>query len=225
MVAALLKILGFLLDPGLVRDGGPRVRRAAPPLGRILAAVAVHLVQLLGLAVPRLEVVVGQRPRRGDPVDVPQFPEVPRPQPVQGGAIQLGRSADEVVDLRLEGLAVGIEPRVLGDVPALREHRPGIPVVRFPGQEVPALEEENLLARSGEGVRERPSPGTRPNDDHVVVLSHGLLLLPPCEPASRLPGAACAVRCRRARPEHLVCTYWASSPGRGTTRGGRYWPG
>ena len=42
-------------------DGGLRVWLAAGAFSGVLPGVAVHLVQPLGLGVPRLEVVAGQR--------------------------------------------------------------------------------------------------------------------------------------------------------------------
>ncbi len=172
VVAALGQVIGNLLEPGLVGDGGPRVRLAAGAFGGVLAGVAVHLVQPLGLGVPGLEVVVGQRPGRGDPVDVLDLAEVPGAQPVQGRAVQLGGPADEVVHLGLERLAVPVEPGVLGDVLTRHEHRLGVPVVHLAGQEVPPLQQQDPLARIGQGVRERPAPGSGPDDDHVIVLAH-----------------------------------------------------
>src|SRR5262249_3039857 len=41
VVAALGQVVGDVLDPGLVRDGGPRVGLAAVALGGVLAGVAV----------------------------------------------------------------------------------------------------------------------------------------------------------------------------------------
>ena len=86
--------------------------RARPPgtgtgalgrrLGRILAARAVHLVQLLGLRVVRLQLVVRDRPRRRDPVVMVQLAEVLLAESVERRAVELRRAADEVVDLRLE---------------------------------------------------------------------------------------------------------------------------
>ena len=170
--AALGQPVGDLLDPRLMGDRGPRVGLAPRALGRILTAVAVHLVQVLGLRIPRLEVAVVQRPGRGDPVDVLDLAEVLGAQPVQGRAVQLGRPAHEVVDLRLERLAVAVVPGVGGDVLPVDEHRARIPVVHLPGQEVPPLQQQDALAGAGEGVRERPSPGPGPDDDHVIVLVH-----------------------------------------------------
>ena len=123
VVPALLQLVGELLDARLVRHRRPRIRRRAVTLGGVLTAVAVDVVERLGLAVPGLEVVVAQGPRRRDPVDVLQLAEVLRPQPVQGGPVELRGAAHVVVDLRLEGLAVGVVPGVLRDVLALDEHR------------------------------------------------------------------------------------------------------
>ena len=147
-------------------------------LGGVLAAVAVHLVQLLGLGVPRLEVVVGQRPRGGDPIHVPQFGEVTRAQPVQRRTVEFGGAADEVVHLRLERLAVLVEPGVLGNVFPVDEDGLRIPVARLAGQEVPAFQKQDSLPRAGQGVGKRPAACPGPDNDHVKVLSHGSLLLP-----------------------------------------------
>src|SRR5215472_15585798 len=51
VVAGLGQVIGDLLEPGLVGDGGPGVGLAAGTLGRVLAGVAVHLVQPLGFGV------------------------------------------------------------------------------------------------------------------------------------------------------------------------------
>ena len=170
--AALGQAIGDLLEPRLMRDRRPRVLLRPVALGRVLAVIPVHLVQLLGRRVPRLEVVVGQRPGRGDPVDVLDLAEVLGPQPVQGRAVHLGGPADEVVHLGLERLAVPVEPGVLGDVLARHEHRLGVPVVHLAGQEIAPFQQQDPLARIGQGVRQRPAPGSGPDDDHVIVLAH-----------------------------------------------------
>ena len=71
-------------------------------------------------------------------------------QPVQRGAVQLGRAADEVVHLRLERGAVGVVPRVGRDVPAVDEHRVGIPVRHLARQEVAPFEQQDALPRRRE---------------------------------------------------------------------------
>ena len=118
------EVVGELLDPRLVRDGRVRVRRARRALGRVLAAVAVHLVELLGLRVVRLELVVGDRPGGRDAVVVAELAEVLRPQPVERGAVELRRAADEVVDLRLERLAARRRTRCPARRSGCRRRRP-----------------------------------------------------------------------------------------------------
>ena len=112
------EVVRELLDPGLVGDRRIRVRRARRRLGRVLPAGAVHLVEVLGLRVVRLELVVLDRPRGRDAVVVAELAEVLLAEPVERGAVELGRPADEVVDLRLERLAFlvvpGVRPRRSG---------------------------------------------------------------------------------------------------------------
>ena len=167
---AAVELVGELLDPRLVRHGGMRVRRAGRRLGRILASCAVHLVVLLGLRVVRLELVVRDRPGRRDAVVVAKLAEVLRAQPVEGGAVELRRPADEVVDLRLERLAVRVVPGVVRDVAVLHEHVLREPVLRLARQPVTALEQQDPLARGSEVPRERPAAGAGSDDDHVVVV-------------------------------------------------------
>ena len=121
-VAGGREVVGELLDPWLVGHGGMRVRRARRRLGRVLSARAVHVVELLRERVVRLQLVVGDRPRRRDAVVVLQLAEVLLAEPVQRGAVQLRRASHEVVHPRLEGLAARVVPRVRRDVAVVHEH-------------------------------------------------------------------------------------------------------
>ena len=145
---------------GSCETGGMRVRRARRRLGRILAARAVHLVQLLGLRVVRLELVVGDRPGGRDPVVVAQLAEVLLAQPVERRAVELRGAADEVVDLRLERRAALVVPRVRRDVAVLDEDVLREPVLRLPRQPVAALEQQDALARRREMAGERAAAGS-----------------------------------------------------------------
>ena len=106
------EIVGELLHPRFVTYRWERVGRAGGGLRRVLAAGAVHLVELLGLRVVGLELVVADRPGGGQAVGVGELTEVLGAEPVQRSAIELGRAAHEVVDLRLERLPVGVVPGV-----------------------------------------------------------------------------------------------------------------
>src|ERR1700722_3249206 len=74
--------------------------------------------------------------------------------------------------LRLERLAVGVEPRFRRNVTAVHEHRAGIPVLDLARQEVAPLEQQYPLARGGQGVRQRAAARAAANDDYVIVFSH-----------------------------------------------------
>src|SRR5271157_648555 len=70
------KVVRQLLDTRLMTHCRPRIRRTGGRLGRILAALTMHLVENLGLRVIRLEVVVGDGPSRRDAAVVAQLAEV-----------------------------------------------------------------------------------------------------------------------------------------------------
>ena len=171
-VAGGREVVGELLDPWLVRDGGMRVRRAGRRLGRVLSARAVHLVELLRERVVRLQLVVGDRPGRRDAVVVLQLAEVLLAEPVERGAVHLRRPSDEVVHTGLEGLAAGVVPRVRRDVAVVDEHRFRDPVLELARKPVSALEKEDALSGRREVSGECPTARTRPDDDDVVGLGH-----------------------------------------------------
>jgi hypothetical protein len=164
------EVVGELLDPRFVRQRGEGVRRTGRGLGRVFAAGAVHLVELLGQRVVGLHVVVGDRPGGRDAVVVAQLAEVLAAQAVERGAVELGRPAHEVVDLRLERLALGVVPGIGRHVAAVDEHVLCRPVVRLAWQPVAALEQQDALARRGEMPGQGAAPGPGADDDDVVVV-------------------------------------------------------
>src|SRR5215468_12458750 len=176
VVAAVGEGIGDRLDPRLVRDRRPRVLARAGALGGILAVAAVHLVEPLGLGVPRLEVGVAERPGRGDPVDVPDLAEVLRAQPVQGRAVHLCGPADEVVHLRLERGAVAVIPGIGRDIPPVDENLVRLPVIELFGEVIAALQQQDLLTGPGNRVRESAAPRAGPYHYHVELLGHDTLL-------------------------------------------------
>ena len=98
------EVVGQLLDARLVATGGEGVGRAGRRFGRVLSPGAVDLVELLGLGVVGLQLVVADRPGGRDAVVVLELAEVLGPQAVERRAVELGRPADEVVDLGLKWL-------------------------------------------------------------------------------------------------------------------------
>ncbi len=108
---------------------------------------------------------------------MPELAEVGRAEPVQRRTIELGRAADEVVDLRLERLALGVVPGIGRYVPAVDEDLTRIPVLHLAGEEVATLQDQDSLAGWGDGVGERTAAGPGPDDDDVVLVCHDTL---PC---------------------------------------------
>src|SRR5215471_15101088 len=147
-----------------------RIGSARRRLRRILAAGTVHVVALLREGVVRLELVVRDRPGRRDPVVMLELAEIFGTQAVQGSAVQLRRTADEVMHLRLERLALLVVPRVLRHVAVVDEHLFREPVLGFTRKPVAALEQQDPLARRGEVSSERPAAGPAADDDHVVAV-------------------------------------------------------
>ena len=190
------EVVGELLDARLVRDGRERVGRAGRRFGRVLAARAVHLVELLGLRVVGLHLLVGDRPGGGDPAVVPELAEVLFAQTVQRRAVELRRAADAVVHLRLEGLAVAVVPGVRRDVAVLDEHVRGGPVLRLARQPVAALEQQDPLARGSQMPRERAAARAAADDDHVVVAHQDSSAI---RSATMIrPAASISARCEKA---------------------------
>ena len=131
LMARGLEVVGELLDPRLVRDRRVRIRSARGRLGRVLPARPVHLVSLLRERVVRLELVVRDRPGGRDAVVMADLSEVLLAEPVERGAVELRRAADEVVDSWLERLAVRVVPRVRRHVAVVDEHRLRQPVLEL----------------------------------------------------------------------------------------------
>src|SRR5258707_5176331 len=157
-----------------MRDRRPRVLLRGLSFGRVLAMLAVHLIEPLRPGVVGRQGVVVQRAGWRDPVGELDLAEVGWPQPVEGGTVHLRRAAYEVVHLRLERIAVGVVPGVGGYGPAVDEDGVRVPVRELARQEVAALEEQDLLSRPREGVGERSAAGTAAHDDDVVPIGHGV---------------------------------------------------
>jgi hypothetical protein len=91
-----------------------------------------------------------------------ELAEVLLAEAVERRPVELGRPADEVVDLRLERLLLLVVPHVLGHVAVVDEDVVRGPVRELPGKPVAPLEEEDPLAGGGEVPRERPPPAPVP---------------------------------------------------------------
>src|SRR5208282_2585389 len=95
-------------------DGRPGIGRAGRRFGRIFSPVSVHLIEILGLGIVRLQIVITERPRGRDASVVAQFAEIFLAQSEQSSTVKLGVAADVVIGMRMEFVAVLVEPRLFG---------------------------------------------------------------------------------------------------------------
>ena len=146
MVADPGQLVVKLLDARLVADLRVRVGGAGPGLGRVRAAQAVDVEELLGAGVVGLKHIVAERPSRGDPFLVRQLAEVLLAEPIERAAIDLAVAADDVMQPRMEGVAGAVVPGVRRLILAVHEHGLGIPVVPLALQVVAALQDQDALA-------------------------------------------------------------------------------
>src|SRR5262245_47900000 len=101
-----------------------------------------------------------------------QLAEVLLAQAVHSRTVHLPGAADEVVNLRLEWLAVGVVPHIRRDVAVVDEDGLRVPVQSFTLQPVAALENQNSLSGRREMARQRAASRAAADDDDVVVLRH-----------------------------------------------------
>src|SRR6516164_333885 len=117
-----------------MRDRGVGERPRPPWLGGVLAGPAVDEVQLLRLRVERLQLVVGDRPRRRDATVVLHPLEVALSQAEHDRSVAPGVATDEVLLVRLGGIAVRVVPELGREVALVAENLPAGPVLRLAGQ-------------------------------------------------------------------------------------------
>src|SRR5439155_18470517 len=114
-----------------------------PRLAGVGAGGAVHVVEALGRCVVRLEVVVGQRPRRRDAAVVLDLAEVAFAESEEDRAVELSLSPDVVMLSGVELLAVFVDPLLLRLVAAFGDDLTAVPVLELALDVVPTLEEED----------------------------------------------------------------------------------
>ena len=127
---------------------------------------------------------------------MPELAEVLLAQAVERRAVELRRATDEVVDLRLERLAIAVQPGVRRDVAILDEDLAGVPVLRLARQPVAAFEQQDPLARGREMRGQRAAAGAGADDDDVVVLRQEISSII----SARMirPAASISARCEKA---------------------------
>src|SRR2546425_4496351 len=152
------QIVGELLDPRLVAARWMRVGRAGRRVGGIHAALAVHVVEVLGLRVVGLEVLVGQRPRGREPAVVADFSEVLPAEAEERRPVELRVSTYVVVGVGGERFPPSVSPPLFGLVMALRVAPGGAPVFLFAGDAFAGLAQQKALPPGGRRPDRPPAP-------------------------------------------------------------------
>jgi hypothetical protein len=120
---------------------GIRERPARWRLVGVLAALAVHMKQVLRLRIVGLELSVFERPRRRNAVLMTDLIEIAFAQTKQRGTIHLGIAAAKIMQAGTKALAISVVPRLLGLIGAVDEHSLRIPVGGRAREEIPAFEQ------------------------------------------------------------------------------------
>ena len=168
------QIVVQLLDARFVRHRRVWVGLVAGWLGRVAAALTVHVVQPLRFGVIGRQIPVRQGPGRRDAVGMPRFAKIPLTQPQQHRAVHLRVAADPVMDAGVERLAVLVVPGLSCLVSVLGKDCFGVPIFPFTRQVATAFQDQDALPRRGEAMRECAAAGAASDDDDVVMFSgHG----------------------------------------------------
>src|SRR5271157_4752464 len=164
------EVVGQLLNARLMTDGGPGIGSVGRRFGRILSAVPMHLIEILGLGVVRLQIVVADRPGGRDTAVVAQFAEIFLAQPEQSSTVKLGVAADVVIGMRMEFLAILVEPRLFRAVVGVDVDDLRIPVRFLAGNVVTALKNQDALTGRSQVISDRSTTRAGSDDDYVVVI-------------------------------------------------------
>ena len=129
MQPGLRPIVRKLLNAWLVAHGRMRVRRRAPRLVRILAALAADLEQRFGLAVIRFEHVVFQRPCWRDAIVRGVLFEIFFAKPKQGRAINFRITANPIMQAGMKAFAFASVPSLRRLIGAVDENSLRVPIL------------------------------------------------------------------------------------------------
>ena len=142
------------MNARFMADRRMRIRRARRRLGRIFAAVAVHVIKLFRLGVVGLHVIVSNGPCRREAAVMADFTKIFFAQTEQRRAVEFGIAADVIVGVRMKFVAVFVMPHLFGLIFTFEVDGTGIPVV-FLARHIPApFQEQDALAGGREFMRQ-----------------------------------------------------------------------
>src|SRR6516225_1286197 len=147
-----------------------RIGTASERLCGVHSALAMHVIQVLGFQVVRLEVVIGNGPSRRYAAVVLYLSKVLRPQPEESRTVKLCVSTYVVVGVRMEWFAGFVSPDLLRLILPLDVDSAGIPVGFFARDIVAPLEQQDSLAQRRQSVSQRTAACASANDDDVELV-------------------------------------------------------
>src|SRR5262245_60960440 len=101
------------------------------------------MIKMFRLRVIRFQLVILDRPRRGNSAVMLDGAKVFAPQPKKRGAVEFRVAANTVIGMRMEFLPLPVVPDLFGLILAFNVHSPSAPVVLFARHVVTALEQKN----------------------------------------------------------------------------------
>src|SRR4029077_9578410 len=111
--------------------------------------------------------VIADGPGGRDTVLALEHAEVLAPETRQGGAVDLGAAADEVVDGRMERPATTVKEWVRRAVALRDEHFPWTPVLGFARQVPASLDDQDLRAEVSEAIGHRSAAHAAADDRDI----------------------------------------------------------
>src|SRR6516164_4077329 len=122
------------------------IRRTSWRIGWVFTSLAVDVIEGLRPRVVGLEILVRDRPRRGEAAVMFHVTEVLAPQTEQRRAVEFRVAADVVVSMRMKLAAITIAPRLFRRVSPLEVDGARAPVGLLARDVAAALKEQDALA-------------------------------------------------------------------------------
>jgi hypothetical protein len=153
------EVIAEVLYARLVADRRVWVWAACGRVGRVFAALAVDMVEMLRLKIVGFKIVIGDRPGGRDAPVVADLAEVFFAKTEEGGAVEFGIAPHIIVRVRVELFAVRVMPLLFSLIPAFEVYDARRPVLFLARDVASALDNQYAFARRGEFVSKRAAAG------------------------------------------------------------------
>ena len=140
-------------------------------LGRVLAQRAANLEELLGLGIPGLELVIGDRPRRRDAAEMLHLGKVFLAVADEHRAVEFRVAADIIIIAGVEEPAAGLAPHLLRAEMAAPEDGGGVARLGRGLKPLAAFEDEDFRAAAGKAGGDGRAADAGADDDDVWLKS------------------------------------------------------